>query len=561
MKKLLYISIAISALSLISCKKFLDPKPQGLLTSQQLNTKQGVDGLVTMAYSSLDTHFEGQWPDFFHPPSNWSFGDARSDDAYKGGGGTGDIFEYHQLEINQITPDNAMLYQKWRADYTGISNINTAITALNTISDADYPEKKTRLAEMRVLRGYFYLDLKKHFYIFPYIDESVAVNQLGKVSNNLSSEELWSKIENDFSTAVDALPATQSDLSRVNKYAALAFLCKTYIFESKWQQAAQAADQIIQSGKYGLMPDFEQLYSLPEYEHGPEFIFSIAMSVRDGSPVGNLNWGDLLDAPVAPAVYGGGDGFHRPSQNLVNAFKVDANGLPLFDTFNQSDLSPTDNTTPVDPRLDHAIGRPGIPWKDWNGGVQDLSWARESNTYGPYVRKKNIISPNSPLRATNGFPWALGALDFPLIKYSDVLLWKAEADIELNSNLDEARSLINMIRSRAKNAPYVQKLDGSGPAANYQIGLYPAVGWSQDYARKALRFERRLELCLEGQRFYDLVRWGIADQVMNAYFTQESVKRPFLTGATFTKNKNEYLPIPQTEIDRSQGVYVQNQFY
>jgi len=560
MKKTSFMLVTLIVLLGASCKKsFLNSNPQGLLTVSQLTTTAaGIDGLVNAGYQTLATHFAGQWPDYFHPASNWSFGDVRSDDAYKGGGGTGDIIEYNEFETCNIAADNAMLYNKWKADFTGISNINTAIQALNGISTSTYPEKDVRVAEMQALHAYFYLDLIKHFYAVPWIDASVPASALGTVKNNLTITQLYANVETELLAAISVLPAVQSDISRINKYGALGFLTKLYMFEGNYTKASTTAQQIISSGSYGLMPTFEQLYSQPQYDHGPEFIFSIAFSA-DAPDVENLNFGDLLNVP-ANSAYGGGDGFFRPSQNLVNAFKVDANGLPLFSTFNNTDLAPNDTTTPIDPRLDQAIGRPGIPWKDWTGGVYTDSWARTEDVYGPYSKKKNLIDVNLFLSERNEWPYGSGALDFPLIKYSDVLLWKAECDIQLGSNLDEARTLINTIRQRAQNAPYVQKLSG-GNAANYHIGLYPATGWTQTYAMQALMFERRLELCLEGDRFYDLVRWGIADQVMNNYYTTESTKRTFLSGSVFIKGKHEYLPVPQSEIDRAQGVYVQNQFY
>jgi hypothetical protein len=565
MKKITYLLSGLLLFSLASCKDYLTAEPQGLLTDDLLgSSRAGIDGLATMAYSSLETNFDGGTAPgvdqaFFHPPSNWSFGDVRSDDAYKGGGGPGDITEYHQLETGVVTSSNPLIERKWRANYVAITNINKAIRALTNATEALYPGKDARLAEMRVLRGYFYLDMKKHFYTFPYVDETNTSADATTIGTTLTSEQLWQKIEADFLAAIPALPPTQTELSRVNKYVANAFLCKTYMFEQKWQLALEQANLVVNSGKYGLLDNFEKVYSLPEFEHGPEFIFSIAHSVNDGSPVGHLNWGDLLNAPSGP-VYTSGDGFHRPSQNLVNAFKVDANGLPLFDTFNATNLAADNTTTPVDPRLDHAVGRPGIPWKDYKLSVYQPSWARSAEVYGLFSKKKNVISPNSPLRASTGFPWALGALDFPLIKYTDLLLWKAEAQVELG-DLEGARQIVNQIRQRAADAPKVLKLDGSGPAATYRVGTYPATGWNAAYARRAVRFERRLELCLEGHRFYDLVRWGEAAPVINAYLQQEARTRQFLSGATFQANRHEYLPIPQAELDRSNGLYSQNQYY
>ena len=184
-------------------------------------------------------------------------------------------------------------------------------------------------------------------------------------------------------------------------------------------------------------------------------------------------------------------------------------------------LDSNDKTTAVDPRLDHAIGRPGIPWKDKLTSIQDLSYCRSLDVYGPYVRKKNIISPNSPYRANSGFPWALGALSVPLIKYSDVLLWRAEAEINLG-NVSGAIGYINQIRTRAAKPVNIVKTAAGTPAANYKIGNYSLTLSSTD-AMKALKLERRLELCLEGQRFYDLVRWGDAATVLNNYFQKEGV--------------------------------------
>ena len=546
-----------------SCKKFLDATPQGLLTQTNLVTKEGVDGLVTMGYHSLNTYLTGVSHPLFHPPTNWSFGDARSDDAFKGGGGTGDINNYTLLELSNITADNGSMEDKWTADYAAIKNINNAIIAINQIDSTAYPEKSNRRAEMRVLRGHFYFDLLKHYYQVPWVDETNSDPAVvGTVKNDLSNADLWTKVEADFQSGF-TLPAVQADKNRVNSGAAHAYMAKSYLYDgsNNWQGVKTETDFVINSGNYKLVDNLEYIYSLPEHNWDGEFVFAIACSVQDGSTNGQLNWGDLLCAPAGPgAGYTNGDGFHRPTQDLVNNFQVDANGLPLgFSQAVLPHLDSTDVKTPVDPRLDHAIGRPGIPWKDNVTAIQDLTYARALDTYGPYVRKKNLISPNSSYRSNSGFPWALGALNVPLIKYSDVLLWRAEAEINLG-NISAGIGYINQVRTRAANpANIVKRADGT-PAATYKIGNYP-LNLSQPDAIKALKLERRLELCLEGQRFYDLVRWGDAATVINNFYKTEGAARPWLAAGVFTPNKNEYLPIPQVEIDKSQGVYTQNKFY
>jgi hypothetical protein len=547
--------IVLSTLAFNGCneEEFLNVQPKGALSGDQLQTPEGVNALVTSAYAGLSLNAPDPGSAFFQPASNWSFGDVRSDDAYKGGGGVGDISEYHDLEIGNIRADNFTLQRKWNSLYIAIGRCNRALAALNDATLEEVPEKETHIGEMRLLRGHFYFDLLKNFGSFAYIDETIKGEAIEEVSNSFDKDELWGYIEDDFGAAIEKLPETSSHLGRVNVFAAHAYLCKAYMFQEKWDDAITEADAVINSGQYSLFSDFTQLWDV-ESEHGSEMIFSIEHSIDDGSEYGNINWGNLLNAPRGPAY--NGDGFHRPSQNLVNAYRVDENGLPLFDSFNEQDVIPSD---PIDPRLDHTIGRLGIPWKSFDKPY-DESWLRNIQEYGPYSPKKYLVDPNSPYMIS-GWPWGASALNWALIKYSDVMLWKAEALIESGSDLEEARNLINKIRERAKNSTYVQKLDGSGPAANYNIGLYPAANWTQAYARKALRTERRLELALEGHRFYDLARWEVAAEVLNSYFSGEASKRSYYSNANFVKNKHEYLPIPQDEIDRSGGVYSQSPLY
>ena len=568
--KFKYISIVSGLIIFLSCTKVLDQTPKGSLNSETLKNKQGAEALVIACYSILGNGDpQPVWgggtvgANLWNNPSMWESGDLRSDDCYKGGGGTDDVAEYGQIELGIIQPTNDAIKQVWKGHYVSISRCNKALQVLNELSDADYTLRTRRIAEVKVLRGFYYMRMKQLFRSFPFIDESVVIGTEGNVPNDLSEDQLWDKIITDLNAGIN-IPFEGQDAGRVNKYVAYALLARVHILRNNYAAALAAADQVISSGKYSLLSNLEALYSDPGAERAGENIFAIEASIGGGASSNvRFNWNDIWVAP-SNGPYGGGDGFQRPSQNLVNAFKVDANGLPLLDTYNNADLAPTDVTTAVDPRLDHAIGRPGIRWKDYTVSAQSITWARSEPVYGPYVKKKNLIYVNSPFRATatTDFPWAGGALNMPFIKYAEMLLIKAEALIELNQNLDLARTLINQVRSRALNTTYVKSFTNpSANAANYQIGLYPAAGWAQDYARKAVRFERRLELCLEGLRFFDLVRWGIAKQTIDAYHNVEKTKRTYLSAATFNVPRVLFYPIPQTEIDISRGVLKQDPNY
>jgi hypothetical protein len=291
------------------------------------------------------------------------------------------------------------------------------------------------------------------------------------------------------------------------------------------------------NSNYGLLADFQQIF-LPENDNNKEVIFAIQHSVKDGQPSSyNGSIGDRLSAPGGP--FYSQYGFHRPTQNLVNAFKTDANGLPLENNIN---VVSSDN---VDPRIDITIGRPGIPYKDLGVLYQD-SWARDLATYGAFAPKKRIVSAKSAFHVTV-WPY-VNALNYYIIRYAEVVLWRAEAAVE-TGKIDEARTLVNQIRNRAANSAYVKTLDGSANAANYNIKPYSTIWTDKTAARAAVHLETRLELAMEGHRFFNLVRWGEADTVINTYLTTEKTRRTHLANAVFTKGKNEYFPIPQRYID------------
>ncbi|TAM94285.1 MAG: RagB/SusD family nutrient uptake outer membrane protein [Chitinophagaceae bacterium] len=549
------ILLSISMLSLLilfnSCSKnFLSQVPVAELSQDQILDSANVEGSVIAAYSVLGGQFNDASNAYNSPASNWSFGDVVSDDCYKGGGGPGDQNGIQLMELFQTNPSVLDVGNKWLALYEGVKRANLAIQLLNKVQNFDPALKAERIGEMRFLLGHYYFELKKIYNQIPYIPPTAVNLQDYYVSNTaLSSDSLWAKIEEDFKDAYSILPMNQTEPGRPTKMAAEAYLCKTYIYEKKWADAEAAADIVINSGKYQLMNNFGDVF-LPQNNNNAESVFAIQYSINDGSP--NNYGGDIGDRLLPP----GGPfyplyGFQRPSQNLVNAFKTDSNGLPLEDNIK---LNASDYT---DPRLDYTVGRQGIPYLDL-GINYDSTWERDLADYGPYAPKKRIVSAKSPYYL-NQWPW-VNALNYYVIRYADVLLWKAEAAIELG-DLETGREYINMIRERAKNSQYIKTLDGSHYAANYKIDIYAQPFANQQAAIFALRTERRLEFALDGQRFFDIVRWGIADSVMNNYFATESNIRPILTGAKFIASKNEYFPIPQQEVDLGHGLIKQNSGY
>ena len=548
MKKI--VSLFISIFILAACSEsFLDENPVGELSPEQILNPQNVEGTIISAYSVLNGQIDEASNAYNSPASNWSFGDVVSDDAYKGGGGTGDQNQIHLMEIFATTPSTIRdVERKWLALYEGIRRTNLSIRLLNESKDFDSNLKNQRIGEMRFLRGHFHFEAKKIYGNICWIDENIVTkDDFYQVSNSdLSDAEQWAKIEDDFKAAIQFLPDNQDDIGRATKMAATAYLAKCYLFQKKWDEVAALTDDVINSKKYSLEPNFRDVF-LAENDNGSEIIFAVQHSINDGSPENfNGSIGDRLLAPGGPySSYG----FLRPSQNLVNAYKTDANGLPLNDGTN---VIPEDN---VDPRIDHTLARPGIPYLD----IQVYNWTpREASVYGPYSPKKRLLSINSPYFLPI-WPY-ITALNYYIIRYADILLWRAEAAIELD-DLETGRKYINMVRSRAETGGYVKTMDGTSDASNYAIGTYDLTFASKEAAIDALRTERRLEFAHEGHRFFDLVRWGFASEVMNKYLESEKLFRSHLTNAVFVKGKNEYQPIPQTQMDLSQSDMVQNPGY
>ena len=556
--------------------KFLDYNPKGSLSETQLNTPEAADKLCNAAYAGLAA---GHWSAPYM--SGWMWGDVRSDDAYKGGGGANDQGQWNLWEgFKYGTPEVAGPDAMWFNLYECVGRTNSALVALNSLDESDFPEKTQRIAEMRLLRGIFYFKLKVLFKYIPFIDETMDADAITKTSNRaLSDKDLWEKIAADFAFASNNLPESQTQIGRGNKYAALSLLAETRLYEAYEQddnnhvtsinstllnEVVSLTDSVINSGKYALFDDIRKDF-MSDFDNGIESIFAIQYSLNDGTPFGNTDMERALNYNTSSKY--GCCSFHQPSQNLVNAFRTDATtGLPLFNTFNDVPMvNPEDfKVNTFDPRLDHTVGIPGHPFKYEPDFIYSTGWVRDPGTYGPYSPMRETQQPDcSCLTVAKGYAYNTDSKNIDIVRFDDVLLDKAEALIQLNRQ-DEALPIINKIRERAGNSEGLLKMANGDPISNYKIGLYqPGVNctWTKDFAFEALRWERRLEFAMEGTRSPDLVRWGIAADVMNKYLTKEKITRVFLADAVFTPGRDEYLPIPQNQVNLSDGLYVQNVGY
>ncbi|MXV50876.1 RagB/SusD family nutrient uptake outer membrane protein [Pedobacter sp. HMF7647] len=579
------IPMGLFSLAMIyACKKsFLEKDPLGSLQQTTLSNAQGVKSLLIGAYAMLDGEGGATTGNQFGSGTdNWVFGSVAADDSYKGStpSDQGDI-TFIQTWSTSFS-NNSYLQVKWQACYDGVQRANDVLRTLALATDVTDADKKEITAEARFLRGFFHLEAKKLWKNVPYVDETIIPK-----SNNVNvpnDKDIWPNIEADFQFAIDNLNETQNpgEKGRANKWAAMAFLAKCYMFEHKFPEAKLLIDNLLSHGvtsqgqPYGFNPKgYEANFNPdPGAKNSAESIFSVQMSVNDGSGT-NGNYGQVLNFPNDGSGPGGCCGFNNPSLSLANAYKTDANGLPLLDTYNTGAVvsAPSNPYTgSLDPRIDLVMGRPGIPYLDFGNHPGSL-WVRDG-TDGYFSPKKNQYAKSqkdilSSKETSFWGPTQIVASNINLIRYSDLLLWAAECEIEAG-NPDKALEYVNRVRSRIadhpetwvyKNAEFdpltFQYKTHITPADNYKIGLYPAGSFAnRDYAIKAIRFERRLELAMEGQRFFDLQRWdngtGYMADVLNEYATIEKTRPSIFQvnpGAKFTKGTTEIFAIPRNEID------------
>ena len=575
--KTLYKALAIcSAVAFMGCNKFIDVQPKGVI-NEDLAMSQPEE-MVTAAYARLGD----DW--YTYPFNLWPYGDLTSDDSYKGGSGTTDT-NYHSLEVwstlTASTPDH--MDELWYHLYCAISRCNRALVSLREYGDEKLGDKKTvREAEVRFLRAHFYFKLTQLWYQVPWVDEDVYENHTEEQTPNnaFTHEQLMDKIVADFKFAYDNLPVVQPEGGRANKIAAAAYLAKCYLtmawgdgyeantgvshINAEYMNQVLTYTKVVAESSYGYLEDYGDMF-LPEYKNSKESIFAVQHSnyEDDNTRFGRANWSNMLNG--CWGMWSCGWDFHKPSQNLVNAFKT-KDGLPMLDDYNNEIAYPVNgapNTQKWDPRLFHTVGLPTFPYKYEAAYTMTTDNSRNPSTYGYYASLKEVPQRSNGESYDN--PWQAFPMNDYVLRYTDVMLMRAEALIETGA-LADALTIVNDIRQRAKNS--VAKHIGYA-ADQCEIALYSAGDFSsKEKARERLQMERRLELAMEDGRFFDLRRWGIASSTLNAYFEAEQncvyegqAYAGYYKDAHFTAGKNEYFPLPYIQLYYVPGLYTQNKNY
>ncbi|SFR32260.1 Starch-binding associating with outer membrane [Robiginitalea myxolifaciens] len=573
-KKFIYL-LSILFVGLSCGDEFSETPAIGALSDEALANQQGVDLLLNGAYGMLDGWRSNNKGNQFAVGGDCWWCDVITDDAHKGSN-DGDQIELFQIETLDWQTANDYFRGKFTALYAGVNRANNVLAVIGGIDrESLLPSEAATItgqeAEARFLRGHFYFELTK---LFGNVSIVSVENFQNLEFNQPNTGPAWEQIESDFQFAIDNLPASradQPDPGRPTAFVARAYMGKAHLYQGDWNAALTELNAVINSGEFALNAEYLDNFNAAG-ENGPESVFAIQFAADAGQSF-NGNIAGTLNFPGG-GPFGSCCGFYQPTIDLANAFQVDANGLPLIDTFNDQDFLndygiesseafDPDTTTPVDPRLDYTVGRRGI---DYNGFGEHIGkdWIRAGfvDISGPYLPKKNVYQASElgESQGVGGWGQQHSGLNYNIIRYADVLLMAAEAAAELGDT-GTALNYVNQVRERAMNTSVVQAIDGSGPAANYQVGLYPSFP-DAAFAIEAVRFERRVELGMEGHRLFDLRRWGIAGDVITEYVTNET-----RTIGNFGPKMNAYqphfdlLPIPLTSIDLSQGVLEQNPGY
>jgi starch-binding outer membrane protein, SusD/RagB family len=557
------------------CSDFLSASatPQGTLDEGTLANRAGVEATLIGAYRPLDcTNTSGAWG---CAASNWVWGSVTSDDSYKGSTGSdqppiNDIEGYHWGTANA----EDYLNQKWSHVYEGVVRSNAALRLVKQVIAASPGEfsvadANSIVGEAMFLRAHYHFEAYRMWGNIPYYFEDDTDFRKA----NATSAEVVAFLLADLDSASKLLPAAprNGQKGRATSWAAKAYKGRVQVYAGQYAAAITTLSDVRINGPYALEASYDRVWSgFSDFANGPETILAYQASANDGEPDGNnANFGERLNFPNGG--HFGCCGFNQPAQNLVNYFRVDAAGLPLALSApatwnsNNNNFTSTD-LLPVDPRLDWTVSREGVPLKDW-GLYTVAAYARDVANGGPYGPKKNIheASSGSEQLAGGWAPTQQNGVNIHLFRFADALLLEAEAQVEAGS-LATATTLVNIVRTRAgvtAQGPGTNRAtiavpinDPSITWAVYRVSPYPATFASQAIGREAVRAERRLELAMEGQRFFDLRRWGIAATVINGYLTgvgggREDTRRLYLANAEPYTARHNLFPIPNIQIELS----------
>jgi len=559
--KMFFVASLTLALFVVGCSdEFLTKEPQASLSGPALNNADGVEGKLISAYRTLQGYGLDDAGTWYYSTWSWIFGAISSDNALKGTD-AGDQPEHSFIETYDFNTFNVHNRDKWRSGYWGVARANDVILSAEAAEDLSATRKTQIIAEAKFIRAWQHFEMQKMYRNPKFVGEanfSLEDLDASKVPN---TGKIWTQIEQDFSDAAAALPSTQSEIGRASSWAAKAYLAKAKIYQGDWSGAEPILDDIINNGPFTLAAKFEDNY-LVATRNNSESIFEIQYAISSSNDNSSNKEIGLAHPYISPW---GCCGFLQAPQDLVDFFQTDANGLPLLDESWKTNhiTNPTGDEIgkpigdpSVDPRLDHTLGRPGILYKGFH--IMQVDYIRDLTYAGPYFSKKHVAEPE-------GFGvggWGnLTANNFRIMRLGHVILWAAEAKVELGK-LEEARALVNRLRLRAANpdgfvpeaiqgATRSEYTTTANPAANYNVKEYTAAWTDAAIARRAVRYEMRLETAMEGNRFFDLQRWGVQSEVLNDYLLRESKYRVYLQGKQFSSPKNEFYPIPSYAIERS----------
>ena len=560
----------LGAMGLTSCSDFLnDQKPQGTMDETQITDPKYVDNLIISAYAGLVT-IEDMNSSF----SLWNY-DSRSDDAYIAGGGPSDAGKFLDLSLGTNVHTTDWIFNDiWTRLYKYLRRVNRSLDVLGT-ADQSNAIIQQRTAEMKFLRAYGHFQLKRLFKKIQYVNKPNMTDEdyLNCVNTEYTNDEGWQQIANDLEFAVENLPMTQAEKGRPSKAAAAALLAKVYLYKAYRQDNPKSNQvssinkedlaQVVKYtelqkyyGNYGLEADMHNNFRPEvEFENGMESVWAIQYSQNDGTEWGNLNYSNRLIVPCIPNVHNSGCDFYKPSNTLVDAYITTVEGLPANTRGYEIGSSMS-----VDPRLFITVGIPGTPYMFNTDFMIDKTdtWSRAGNgVYGWNISLKQNVDPalvgKYLFLADN--QWA-SSMNRIVIRYADVLLMRAEALAQLGGHDAEAVGLVNQVRNRAAGMATASIVSDYATKYRVRYNVKPYAALSGANLLKAIKTERRLELAMESERFFDLVRWGEAAETINSFYQNDG--QAFQKTGHFTADKNEYLPVPHEQIANSNNKNEQN---